>query len=92
MRHVLNARQLQRKENAWTAEFKDPQSGGRNTRVLLDHMIFSPACYDGGKICFVKDSGQVEHTAYDRHVEGKGASRDERPSDHKPLSARFALL
>jgi hypothetical protein len=92
MRHVLNGRQLQRKRDAWTAEFKDPHKGGRNTRVLLDHMIFSPACHDGGRICFVKDSGRVEHAAYDRHVERKGASRDERPSDHKPLSARFAVL
>ncbi len=91
MRHVLNGRQLQRKKDAWTAEFKDPHAGGRNRRVLLDHMIFSPACYDGGKVSFVKDSGRVEHAAYDRHVAKKGASRDERPSDHKPLSARFAL-
>jgi hypothetical protein len=54
-------------------------------------VIFSPACHDGGKVSFVKDSGRVEHAAYDRHVSKKGASRDERPSDHKPLSARFAL-
>jgi hypothetical protein len=92
MRHVLNGGQLQRKRDAWTAEFKDPAAGGRNARVLLDHMIFSPACYAGGKVRFVKDSGQIEHTAYDRHVARKGASSDGRPSDHKPLSARFALL
>jgi hypothetical protein len=91
MRHVLNGRQLQRKNDAWTAEFKDPHAGGRTKRVLLDHVIFSPACHDGGKVSFVKDSGRVEHAAYDRHVSKKGASRDERPSDHKPLSARFAL-
>jgi len=92
MRHVLNGKQLQRKKDAWTVEFKDPAAGGKNTRVLLDHMIFSPACYDGGRVCFVKDSGHVEHKAYDKHVVKSGKSRDERPSDHKPLSARFALL
>jgi len=91
MRHILSGRQLQRKRDTWTVEFKDPAAGGKNVRVLLDHMIFSPACYDGGKLCFVKDSGRVEHQAYDRHVTKKGNSRDERPSDHKPLSARFAL-
>jgi len=91
MRHILSGRQLQRKRDTWTVEFKDPAAGGKNVRVLLDHMIFSPACYDGGKLCFVKDSGRVEHQAYDRHVTKKGDSRDERPSDHKPLSARFAL-
>jgi hypothetical protein len=91
MRHVLNGRQLQRKKDAWTAKFEDPHAGGRNRRVLLDHIIFSPACHDGGKVRFVTDSGLVEHAAYDRHVAKKGESRDERPSDHKPVSARFAL-
>jgi hypothetical protein len=40
---------------------------------------------------FIENSGRVEHAAYDRHVAKRGRSRDERPSDHKPLSARFAL-
>jgi hypothetical protein len=91
MRHILSGKQLQTKSYAWTAEFRDPAAGGKNTRVLLDHMIYSPACHAGGKLCFVRKSGQIEHAAYDRHVTGKGNSRDERPSDHKPLSARFAL-
>ncbi|HEY7498993.1 MAG TPA: hypothetical protein VH740_10785 [Vicinamibacterales bacterium] len=91
MRHVLNGKQLQRKQYAWTVEFRDATAGGKPTRVLLDHMLFSPACYDGGKFCYVKDSGQIEHAAYDKQVTKKGDSRDERPSDHKPLSARFAL-
>jgi hypothetical protein len=92
MRHVLSGRQLQKKKYAWTVEFKDPAMGGRNNRVLLDHMIFSPACEDGGVVCFIKESGQIEHDAFDRHVRNNGRTRDDRPSDHKPLSAKFALL
>jgi hypothetical protein len=91
MRHVLSGKQLQRKKDAWTVQFRDPAKGGQNTRVLLDHMIYSPACCDGGKICFIKDSGKIEHAAFDKYVTNKGKSRDERPSDHKPLSARFIL-
>jgi hypothetical protein len=91
MRHVLNGKQLQRKQEAWTAEFEVPEAGGRTARVLLDHILFSPACYAKGTVRFVKDSGRVEHAAYDRHVAKRGRNRDERPSDHKPLSARFAL-
>ena len=91
MRHVLNGQQLQRKKYAWTVEFDDPTAGGKGSRVLLDHMIFSPACYEGGRVCFVKDSGQVEHAAFDKYVEKDGNNRDERPSDHRPLSARFIL-
>jgi hypothetical protein len=91
MRHVLSGRQLQRKKDAWTAQFKDPAAGGRNARVLLDHIIFSPGCYANGTVRFIENSGRVEHAAYDRHVAKRGRSRDERPSDHKPLSARFAL-
>lgn len=92
MRHVLSGRQLQKKGYAWTVEFKDAAKGGRTTRVLLDHMIFSTACDNGGNLCFVKDSGQVEHAVYDKHVTNNGRSRDDRPSDHKPLSAQFVLL
>lgn len=91
MRHVLDGSQLQRKKYAWTVEFRDPANGGRNTRVLLDHMIFSPACHNGGKVCFIKHSGRIEHAAFDKQVANKGKSRDDRPSDHKPLSGRFVL-
>lgn len=92
MRHALTGKQLQKKSYAWTVEFNDPANRGKPTRVLLDHIIFSPACNSGGSVCFVKNSGQVEHAAYNKHVTNSGRSRDERPSDHRPLSARFALL
>lgn len=91
MRHVLSGKQLQKQSYAWTVEFRDATNNGRSTRVLLDHILFSPACYDGGKFCFVKDSGKIEHEAFDKHVAKGGATRDERPSDHKPLSAKFDL-
>jgi hypothetical protein len=91
MRHVLSGKQLQRKGYAWTVEFADPAAEGKLTRVLLDHMIFSPACLEGGRICFVPDSGRVEHRPYDRQLVNRGKTRDDRPSDHRPLSARFAL-
>jgi endonuclease/exonuclease/phosphatase family metal-dependent hydrolase len=91
MRHALNGRQLQRKQYAWTVEFRDATAAGKKTRVLLDHILFSPACYEGGRFCYVRDSGKIEHEAYDAHVIKRGDSRDERPSDHKPLSALFAL-
>lgn len=92
MRHVLTSRQLQKKSYAWTVEFKDPANQGKNTRVLLDHMLYSPNCHESGKICFVPGSGQIERAVFNKFVENKGATRDERPSDHIPLSAKFALL
>ena len=91
MRHVLTPEQLQRKREAWTAEFSDPARGGKSTRVLLDHILFSPKCWNGGNICFVQGSGRIEHEVFDQHVSNRGRSRDDRPSDHKPLSARFTL-
>lgn len=92
MRHILTPEQLQRKGEAWTVEFRDPAQQGKVAKVLLDHMIFSPKCWDGGKIHFEQSSGQVEHAAYDKHVVKGGRTRDDRPSDHKPLSGMFALL
>ena len=92
MRHVLTPAQLQKKAYAWTVQFKDATNKGKNTRVLLDHMIYSPKCFEGGTVCFVRDSGKIEHAVFDKHVVKNGKTRDDRPSDHKPLSAKFVLL
>ena len=92
MRHVLTPEQLQRKGESWTVEFKDPARGGKLTKVLLDHMIFSRKCWEGGKICFHQGSGKIEHAAFDKFVVNNGKTRDDRPSDHKPLSGKFALV
>jgi hypothetical protein len=31
-------------------------------------------------------SGTVEHAAWQNHVEGDGARRDQRPTDHRPVT------
>jgi hypothetical protein len=92
MRHVLTPQQLQKRSYAWTVEFRDAANKGKKTRVLLDHMLYSPRCHEGGNICFVPDSGCIERELYNEHVSGRGASRDDRPSDHIPLTAKFELL
>lgn len=91
MRHVLHWRKLQRK-STWTVEFRDPARGGTKTKVLLDHIIYSPRCHEGGNIRFVPGSGCIEEKIYKKYVSGKGRTRDERPSDHVPLSGNFALV
>ncbi len=91
MRHVLTPEQLQNKSYAWTVEFRDPTNKGKPTHVLLDHIVYSPRCHEGGTICFIPESGCIERYVYNKHVSGAGNSRDDRPSDHAPLSAKFAL-
>ncbi len=92
MRHVLDWRRLQNKSKTWTVKFRDPARGGRETKVLLDHMIYSPKCHEGGSVRFIQGSGCVEHGIYEKYVKGKGRKRDDRPSDHVPLSAKFELV
>jgi len=91
MRHVLTPEQLQKATYAWTVEFRDATNKGKKTRVLLDHMLFSPRCHEGGTVCFVAGTGCVEHEIYRKHVSKNGKTRDDRPSDHTPLSAKFVL-
>jgi hypothetical protein len=92
MRHVLTPKQLQTKSYAWTVEFRDAANSGKKTRVLLDHILYSPRCREGGTLCFIDGSACIEHEVYRKNVSRDGASRDDRPSDHTPLSAKFALL
>jgi hypothetical protein len=92
MRHVLSSRQLQQRGTFWTVQFPDPARGEKPTKVLLDHILFSPRCWEGGRMVFQRGSGKIEHEAFDRHTDGGGGTRDSRPSDHRPMSAVFELV
>jgi endonuclease/exonuclease/phosphatase family metal-dependent hydrolase len=87
------------KANRWTAEFDDfvgmrvpgkidpvPQP---NTRVLLDHILLSPGFHDVGGL-HKSGPGRVGHAAYEAHLANNGAKRQDRPSDHRPVSVRLA--
>ncbi len=83
----------------WTAEFDDfvgvrvpgqtdpvPQP---KTRVLLDHMMLSPGFMIGSGLR-KSGNGLIEHVAYEANVVQGGARRQDRPSDHRPVSVTLA--
>ncbi len=89
MHHALPQKFLEG-DLAYTAEFEDPTRDGKRVRVLLDHILVTTHIYAGAANLRLKRSrGKIEHAAYDKQVEKKGKSRDDRPSDHRPVSAVF---
>ncbi len=89
MTHALTPEQIADGET-WTAKFRDPLRGNVLTQELIDHILISPALTSGeGKITLKAGSGRVEHDAFDANDDGLG--RDERPSDHRPISACFEV-
>ena len=74
----------------YTAVFDDFVTGEQNKKVLLDHILLSPGLTGGGAaLQKVPGSGRVRHQEYDAQVAGNGARRDERPSDHRPVSVEL---
>lgn len=73
---------------ASTTEFADPLQGGAIVYELIDHILVSPAIWSGlGAYRVQSGSCVVEESAWQLGVVGKsGASRANRPSDHKPVS------
>lgn len=74
--------------SASTTRFADPLLGGQVVGELIDHMVVSPAIWSGlGAYKIKTGSCQVEEAAWQMGVVGDpDASRDNRPSDHKPVS------
>jgi len=74
--------------SASTTRFSDPLQDGQIVAELIDHIIVSPAIWSGLGAYQVKaGSCQVEEAAWQMGVVGNpDASRDNRPSDHKPVS------
>ena len=55
-------------------------------QLLLDHILLSPGLTATNGRRRVKNSGAVRHAEYDAHVVKKGTRRQDRPSDHRPVS------
>ena len=90
MHHALPEDQLVG-SRAFTAEFSDPTRGGKRVQTLLDHVLVSGVFLGkGGPLRLVLGKGKIEHQAFESHLTGKGRKGDDRPSDHRPVSAVFS--
>ncbi len=74
--------------SASTTRFSDPLQDGAIVAELIDHILVSPAIWSGlGAYRIKPGSCQVEESAWQMGVVGNpDAGRDNRPSDHKPVS------
>jgi len=78
------------KTGAYTLEFDDPEGGGKK-RELIDHILLSPGMFSGtADFLYQKSSGKVEHEAWEKNLgESPDEVRDDRPSDHRPVSSEI---
>ena len=74
--------------SASTTRFPDPLQNGDIVGELIDHIVVSPAIWSGlGAYRIKPGSCRVEEAAWQLGVLGDpDAARDNRPSDHKPVS------
>jgi hypothetical protein len=91
MHHALPQPYLEPEaELAYSAEFSDPTRDGKTVRTLIDHILVTTGVFDGtAKLKLARDDGKVDHPAYEKHVVNQGKTRDDRPSDHRPVVAVF---
>ena len=73
----------------YTAVFDDYVTNEKDKHVLLDHILLSPGLSSGGGLERVAGSGRVRHAEYDAQVVNNGANREDRPSDHRPVSVEL---
>jgi endonuclease/exonuclease/phosphatase family metal-dependent hydrolase len=72
----------------YTAVFDDFVTGEQNKHLLLDHILLSPGLKRGG-LKKVSKSGRVRHAEYDAQVVNNRQNREDRPSDHRPVSVEL---
>jgi endonuclease/exonuclease/phosphatase family metal-dependent hydrolase len=76
-------------DERYTAVFDDFVTEEPNKRMLLDHILLSPGLSASDGLRRVTNSGRVNHPEYNGQVDGTGTHRDQRPSDHRPLSVEL---
>jgi endonuclease/exonuclease/phosphatase family metal-dependent hydrolase len=77
-------------DERYTAVFDDFVEAVPGKRLLLDHILLSPALAKSGTgLRRVAHSGTIHHQEFESLLEDGGARRDGRPSDHRPVSVRL---
>ena len=72
---------------SYTADFKDPTQDDKLVKVLLDHIMVTTSIRHGGAAFRIRTrDGKIEHEAFEAQVKNSGNRRNERPSDHIPVT------
>ena len=73
----------------FTAVFDDFVENVTNKKLLLDHVMLSPGLIGTSGLRKVANSGTIHHAEYTAQVSAGGKKRENRPSDHRPVSVRL---
>jgi endonuclease/exonuclease/phosphatase family metal-dependent hydrolase len=73
-------------DERYTAVFEDFVPVPELKRLLLDHVLLSPGLEGPEGLHAVPGSGAVRHAEYEDQVVDYGARRQDRPSDHRPVT------
>jgi endonuclease/exonuclease/phosphatase family metal-dependent hydrolase len=74
----------------YSAVFDDFVTNEPNRKMLLDHILLSPGFKgSGGGVKMVHGSGTIHHAEYAANTVNNGQNREDRPSDHRPVSVQL---
>ncbi|MEL7257353.1 MAG: endonuclease [Pseudomonadota bacterium] len=68
----------------FTARFDDFVDGIDDRPLLLDHFAISPAL-----VSWVENA-EINHQAFEAQLTGSGRAREDRPSDHRPITVELS--
>jgi len=70
----------------YTAIFEDFVPAPEVKRLLLDHILLSPGLSRAKGLRRIDGSGTVNHVEFEANVVNRAKRRQDRPSDHRPVS------
>lgn len=73
-------------DQRYTAVFEDFVPVPEEKHLLLDHIMLSPGLLRPGSLHKVDGSGAVRHAEYEAQLAAGGTRRQDRPTDHRPVS------
>jgi endonuclease/exonuclease/phosphatase family metal-dependent hydrolase len=75
-------------DERYTAQFDDFVENIADRKLLLDHIMYSQGL-ESGALSKVPNSGAIRHAEYDAAIDPGGTHRENRPSDHRPVTMRL---
>jgi endonuclease/exonuclease/phosphatase family metal-dependent hydrolase len=73
----------------FSAQFDDFVENVNKKKLLLDHILRSPMLTGNTGLRKVPNSGTIHHAEYMAQVKNGGKKREDRPSDHRPVSVEL---